>query len=797
MTDDMVKALRRIKPVNSLKEVQHFIGFANFYRKFIKGYSKICLLLTNSNSLSKTDWRQTPDILTAQKSLVQAFTTAPILKHFDPAIQAIVETDASDFTLGAILSQKHGKYLHPVAFHSRKFSPAEINYDVCNKELLAIVDYFKRWQRYLEGARHQVQVITDHNNLELFMTTKILNRRQARWAQELAGYDFRIYFRPGHQNAKANYLSRCPEHRLKEGEDGKQELILKPENLPTACDHLRFIGSGSRITSIPTAKWSEKFLQDIRSAVKKDEQYQQGLEALGSEQERRDNHFLAIQDGLLYRKSRLYVPRGLRESILESEHDSKVAGHFGQDKTLELIGRNFWWPGMKAQIIGYIQSCPTCQHDKARRHRRYGLLSPLELPHAPWESLSMDFITGLPFSEGCDELWVIIDRFSKMAHFIPLVVGSKTAAHLAKVFAREIWRLHGLPQDIISDRDSRFTSAIWQVFIAILGIWPRMSTAFHPQTDGQTERLNQVIEAYLRPFLSQEQDDWVDLLPMAEFAYNNSTASSTDLTPFYTNYGWHPSANNPRSTEALHPASRAYTHWIQGTIECARHALQNTRTQMAKYADRSRSEAPRYKKNGPVMLSKRNLKIKRPSKKLDHKFIGPFQVEKVVSPSAIRLTLPQGWRTHPTFHMSELEPFISGSRPTPDCEKILRQVSDLETEEEYDVKAIMGSIIRKRRILYHVKWLGYPKKKDSTYEPYENFSKDAREKLLEFHTRTPAVPRDHRLRNPAQSSGADHLQARKRRRPTPHGTTSRRPEWPVSDRLDGNTRSRPEWLASD
>ena len=284
---------------------------------------------------------------------------------------------------------------------------------------------------------------------------------------------------------------------------------------------------------------------------------------------------------------------------------------------------------------------------------------------------------------------------------------------------------------------------------------------------------------------------------MAELAYNNSTASYSDLTPFYTNYGWHPSANNPRSTEALHPISRAYNHWIQWTIKCARHALQDTWTRMAKYVDQSRSEASRFKEGDIVMLSTRNLKIKRPSKKLDHKFIRSFQIEKLVSPSAIRLMLPQRWCTHPTFHVSEREPFISGSRPTPDFQKILCQISDLETEEEYDVEVIRGSIIRNRRVLYHIKWLGYPKKKDWTYESYENFSKGVREKFPEFHTTTPVAPRDYCLSNPAQSSGADLHQTRKRRRPTPLRTTSPRLEWQVSDGLDGDTRSRPEWQTSD
>ena len=162
------------------------------------------------------------------------------------------------------------------------------------------------------------------------------------------------------------------------------------------------------------------------------------------------------------------------------------------------------------------------QRDKSRRHKQYGLLSPLELPHAPWQSIAMDFITDLPPSNGCTELWVITDRFTKMAHFVPLLKEEKKAEDLCQIFAREIWRLHGIPSDIVSDRDARYTSTTWQVFLSILGIRPRMSTSFYPQTDGQTERTNQMIQAYLRSYVNQVMSDWADLLPMAEFAYDNT-----------------------------------------------------------------------------------------------------------------------------------------------------------------------------------------------------------------------------------------------------------------------------------
>ena len=189
---------------------------------------------------------------------------------------------------------------------------------------------------------------------------------------------------------------------------------------------------------------------------------------------------LTVENGdLLHYRGRLYIPKSIIETILESEHDSKVAGHFGQDKTIELVRWNFWWPRMDFHIKKYIQACPACQRDKTRRHRRYGLLSPLELPYAPWQSIALDFITDLPRSNNCTELWVVIDRFSKMVHFIPLEQDKKNAEDLAWIFAREVWRLHSLPQDIVSDRDSRFTSHTWKDFLSVTGIRPRMSSVDH------------------------------------------------------------------------------------------------------------------------------------------------------------------------------------------------------------------------------------------------------------------------------------------------------------------------------
>ena len=320
----------------------------------------------------------------------------------------------------------------------------------------------------------------------------------------------------------------------------------------------------------------------------------------------------------------LWVPKGLVRQIIESEHDTKVAGHMGQDKTMELSRRNFWWPNMNERIIDFVRSCPECQQNKATRHLPYGLSSPLELPYAPWQSIAMDFITELPVSEGCDQLWIIKDRFTKMVHFIPL--REKTAADLAVAFAKEVWMHHGLPIDIVSDRDFRFTLDVWKEFLKLSGIRSRMSTALHPQTDGQTERLNQRIEVYLWAFVSKEQNDWVRLLPMAEFAYNNSTTMGNGMSPFCANYGFHPAAIDLASTEPLNPTSSVYAHWMHVVHDESRRGLEEVQERMHQYTDPARKEPPAYQVGDLVMLSRRNIKTHRPSKKLDHKNHGPFQI---------------------------------------------------------------------------------------------------------------------------------------------------------------------------
>jgi hypothetical protein len=355
----------------------------------------------------------------------------------------------------------------------------------------------------------------------------------------------------------------------------------------------------------------------------------------------------------------------------------------------------------------------------------------------------MDFITDLPLNDGCTQLWVIVDHITKMAHFLLLKKNEKRAENLALVFSHEIWRLHGIPTDIVSDRDSQFTSKFWKAFLTAIGMKPRMSTQFYPETDGQTERVNQTMEAFLREFVNLEMSDWVELVPMAEVAYNNSRTTATRHSPFYANYRFHPNSGiSQLRTDTLPVSSKPYGHWITAIHDDCRHTLETTHETIKKYADRDRAEPPKYSKGDLVMISGKNIRNRRPCKKLDHKLHGPFEITEVISETVMHLNLQVKWKIHKVFHVSLLEPFIQGNREV-NLKKVLDAADRIEADDEYHIEELMGGVKKKGKVSYLVKWRGFPAKNDWTYENYENiYSVGAREKLRKFHSKNPESLRD-------------------------------------------------------
>jgi transposase InsO family protein len=737
MDPTKVQTILDWKTPQSVRDVQCFLGFANFYRKFIKDYSKIVLPLTQLTQKDQVFiWSTNAN--SAFEGLKQAFTSAPILIHVDPAKRFVLEADASDFALGSVLSQTgdDGR-LHPVAFHSRKFEPAEINYEIHDKELLAIVDSFQQWRQFLEGSAEQVIVYNDHKNLTYFQSARVLNRRQARWAQFLSHFDFVITYRPGMQQGKADALSRRSYMELRPGEvafESQKQILLGSDRLRLMEVHATETASDSGLLySIREQINVDEFAQDILDHIIPDR-----ASCSRSSKPRQDYNLFTSHDGLLFRQNLLYVPDGpSRLQVLQHCHDTPMAGHFGIHKTFELISRRYWWPQLRQFVEDYVRSCDTCCRSKNPQHRPYGLLQQMPIPENPWKSISLDFITDLPPSKGFDTILTVVDRFTKMAHFLPC---TKTinSQETAELLMREVFRHHGLPDDIISDRGPQFISQFWRHLFKLFQTSCKLSSGYHPETNGQSERTNQTLEQYLRCFINYQQDNWVDLLYLAEFSYNNSVHSSTGYSPFFANIGYHPRwtilehpelPTNPAAEDRLTRLQE-----IQATLSYNLYDAQNTQK---KVADRHRCDSStKFQVGDRVWLLQGNIKTTRPCRKLDYQRFGPYVISGKINDVTFRLDLPPHMRLHPVFHVSLLEPYTSSSIPG----RVSTPPPPVEVSNgsEYEVAAILDSKLIRNKLYYLVDWLGYTPN-DRTWEPAENLQ-NASDMVAAFHRNYPNKP---------------------------------------------------------
>lgn len=412
--------------------------------------------------------------------------------------------------------------------------------------------------------------------------------------------------------------------------------------------------------------------------------------------------------------------------ILQESHDTEVGGHVGGNKLLELVSRLFYWPTQHKDVKQYVRTCLKCQENKSVNQLPMGLLHPLPIPDRRWQQVTMDLITALPKTKaGYDAIIVFVDKLSKMVHYAPTYTEC-TAPDVAKIFFNEVVRYHGIPDSIISDRDPRFTSKFWQSLWKHLGTKLIMSSAYHPQTDGQTERANRTLEDMLRAYVDVNQDDWDEYLVAAEIAYNNSIQASTKFTPFFLNYGQHPNfalskiINKGSENEAANNLLKE----LEICIDNAKLNLQEAQARQEKYANVNRREFT-FKLGDKVMLSTTNLKKWDRAPKLLPKFIGPYKIIKVISDVAYELELPKNMKIHNSFHISKLKLYHENkANQFPDRNQISKPAPDIvDDENEWEVEKIINKRTRKYKSgiknYYLVKWKGYPLW-ESTWEPEQH-----------------------------------------------------------------------------
>ena len=711
MDPKKVQAILEWEAPKSVQGVQSFLGFANFYRRFIRSYSEIVTPLT---ALTKKEVREegfslTPQALEAFEKLKEAFTTAPVLTQFDPDRDTVLETDASGWVTAATLSQYgNDGVLHPCAFYSRKMAPAECNYEIHDKEMLAIIRALEEWDAELRSLP-QFLILTDHKNLEYFMTMRKLNERQIRWSQALTRYNFTLQYRPGKLGGLPDSLTRRPQDLPSDEEDERvqyrQAQLIKPEHLqpttplrtaPVAMETTQQSASDDETqASLSSVQTLESETGNTANTV--ETQVPTAMEALWCDARGKDKLYerlcLAVrerkrsfppelgvrvsiadctlddEDNLRYR-DRLWVPDAepLRTRLVQTSHDSYLTGHPGREGLLGILRRKYFWPGMDECARRFTRNCYSCGGQTVWRDRKKGLLRPLPIPEQQWQELSIDYITDLPKSNGYTNILVVTDRLGKGVIFAPCK--DLSASTLADTFIREVIRHHALPRAITSDRGSQIVKGLWKQVCKRLDIEQRISTAYHPETDGATERANQVLEEYLRHFTSYFQEDWYRWLPLAQIAINSRNAASSGISPFFLSHGFNPRLGDGLDLEPLALTTRrrspqemgeAIAQKIRQVVELAQTLMAATQQRQEDITNRKRDPAPSFQVGDKVWLDLRNIKTDRPCKKLADKH-AQFTVIKVISGSAYRLNTPPGISN--VFHVSLLRPVAQDPLPS-------------------------------------------------------------------------------------------------------------------------------------
>ncbi|WVZ90087.1 LOW QUALITY PROTEIN: hypothetical protein U9M48_036418 [Paspalum notatum var. saurae] len=694
------------KQPETMTEIRSFLGLAGYYRCFIKDFSKTAKPMT---SLTKKNARYvwSSNCEEAFQTLKKLLTYAPVLAQPDVTKPFDVYCDASGNGLGCVLMQE-GRV---IAYASCQLRKHEVNYPTHDLELAAVVHALKIWRHYLLG--NTCHIYTDHKSLKYILTQSELNMRQQRWLELIKDYELEIQYHPGKANVVADALSRRAHCHV---------LEVRPTARVICCE----IDEIEVITKQRAELYSliiEPIIKEqIITAQKQDRGMVQIREGIDEEKKA---CFTLDDQGVLWFKHHLVVPKDmeLRKKILDEAHTSMFTLHSGSKKMYQDLKQKFWWTRMKREIAKCMSECDVCQRVKADHLKPAGTLQPLALPAWKWEDVHMDFTVGLPRTQkGYDSIWVIIDRFTKSAHFIP-VKNRYNAQNHAEIYISRIVSLHGVPRTITLDRGSLFMSRFWEQLQTALGTTLIHSSAYHPQTSGQVERVNQILEDMLRACALTYSSKWDECLPLAEFAYNNSYQKSLEMAPFVALYGrrCRPPLNCSEPGEHVTFGPDLVTQ-AEEQVKFIHSNLRRAQSRQKSYTDKRRRPLA-FENDDHVYLRVSPMKgVHRfgVKGKLAPRYVGLFKILERRGPVAYRLELPPHLAAvHDVFHVSQLKKCLRVPVEVVGTSQI--QIEPDLTYEEKPVKVLdqkQRSNRRKAVNFYKVQWSNHSEE-EATWETEE------------------------------------------------------------------------------
>ncbi|GEQ72886.1 hypothetical protein JCM33374_g6574 [Metschnikowia sp. JCM 33374] len=689
---DKVKAVREWSNVATVKQAQSFLGLTGFYRRFIADYASYTSCIHDFIA-GKVPWSSTHDsMVTALKAKL---TSAPILILPNPIHTYVVYTDASNYYMGAVLHQidDNNKLLGVVAYESKKFDRAELNYPVREKEFYAVIHALQKWRHFLLDK--EFILYTDHESLKALKKQAVPTGRLSRWMDFFEEYAMDLRHIKGSQNVVADWLSRK--------DTDLHVAVLRATNQPVrdaVTISLNYIRTEFTTNAASVTQLQKEYATDPVFAMPYNTLVHNKPCPPKMKHILRKYH---VWKGLLYYsittrdQPRLCIPQGsIRALVLQQAHDSHAASHRGNYKTYELVARQYYWSKQFQSCCAYVQQCATCQKTKVDRQAPAGLLSPLEVPAEPWQDITMDFVSGFPMRRGCDRILVVVDRLTKQAHFIPCPKAKFDAGMCARLLSNTVFRYHGFPETIVSDQDTLFKAEMFRAYTKQWNIKSLFSTVEHPETDGQSERSIGTVRELLRSVVHQSGnagENWVDALPMIEFAYNNSVHTATGVTPFFANTSRHPRLPTGLPVEPFRYSKRL--PWKE-TAECfteLQHAvLVRVRNHMAEYQLTMQRNANAHRRDvvfrvGDAVLVRRDkLFHAENAKKFFHIYMGPFRVVQVLHENAYRVhitAMGDKAATDRSFNITSLKPYNERSnefeRPPPtSVEEVCNNLEKIE-----------------------------------------------------------------------------------------------------------------------